>query len=375
MGNVISWIESGSDIFYLTEDEINSPRGKELFNSKKERDLDETAIIDYFDLKHTAKAWVEPHNAYLWSKDLPQKIKDSWNSGKLDFLLEDLVVKDPKCDGYSYFNSDSLDFILKSAPASFYLWALKNRFTDRKGNFSYKEMAKCEDELLEIAAKLASKDFSGLQEASVGKTIFREMGYILANDLEKMKKDENWGTRQMGYYLTKDFTGMEQDESNLLREIGHLANKNFAGLIESDKPLFRMAGYAKGNLDFEAMKARENFWETSVLEVIASDDFEMMKEKFREWGVWDLDIIACLKTNDFEYLKKKSSWDDRALGYILSQDWKGLAKDEKAHDWRFLGSYHTKNFNWAKREGNQDIQKLGLILSNYLPNVQRPVMV
>ncbi|HOW36998.1 MAG TPA: hypothetical protein PLK34_02000 [Candidatus Pacearchaeota archaeon] len=374
MGNYISWIESGSDIFYLTEEQLNSPRGRKLFGSKKRKSLDEEAIIDYFDLKHTAKAWVAAYETFLWSKDLPPEIKDSWNSGKLDFLFKDL----PSVDEYgSYYNrirnSDSLEVTLRNAPTEFYLWALKNRFTDKKGNFSFAEMAKCEDESLRVAAKLASEDFSGLQKE--GNSDFREIGYVLGNDLDKMKKDEHYSTRQIGYYLTKDFTGMEQDSHTLLREIGHLANKNFAGLVESDKILFRMAGYSKGNLDFKAMNAREREWETRVLSCVGTDNFEEMKRNAYDWGVWDLDTIACLKTNDFELLKKNSSWDEKALGYILSNDWIGLTQDTNSHHWRLLGSYHTGNFNWAKRDYQDNTKKIGIILSNNIPLIQRPVLV
>jgi len=83
MCDFISWMRNGLELYYLTEKELNSPKGDLLLSRKDNDPLGHGAIRKYFGLEGITTA-KEFENRDFWNGNLPEPIKDAWNKGDLD---------------------------------------------------------------------------------------------------------------------------------------------------------------------------------------------------------------------------------------------------------------------------------------------------
>ncbi len=213
MSEFISWIQKGPNIFYLTEKQISSAKGKLLLNKKGNDLIGHEAIKKYYKLENVIDQ--EYKNRDFWNGKLPKPIRDSWNKGEFDYMLK-------------FLQNNDLDYIYNHAPVGFSMWVLKEKFN--KNN---------------------------------------------RIDFEAMKKDDYWVNRFIGYDKTEDCKGMKEDAYWINRLIGYIKTEDYEGMEEDDFRINRLIGYIKTE-DFERMK-KNDYWINRFIEYNKKGDLSGLK--------------------------------------------------------------------------------------------------
>ncbi len=108
MCELISWIEIEKGPLFLITKDIESAYGKELLEGSKGNDfLGHCAIRKFYKLN--SRVGSNKENMNFWDGKLPQEIKNAWNSGQFDGMLQFLQLND-------------LEYIIRFAPKKFSIW-------------------------------------------------------------------------------------------------------------------------------------------------------------------------------------------------------------------------------------------------------------
>ena len=201
MCEFISWIDHPTrGTLYLDSKKLNSIKGEQL-KLKTQENLDlvgHGAIREFYGI---GSAGINQENQDFWNEELPNVIKKSWNSGKLDEML-------------NYLDSGDLEHILEDAPENYALFVLKKKRFDFKTIGNWK---------IGMVWGLKNKEYDWMLESEDEDV--QMVGGLMSKKYEKMLKSENWEIRMMGGLMSKKYEKMLKDNDRDVRMVG-------AGLID-----------------------------------------------------------------------------------------------------------------------------------------------
>ena len=112
MCDLISYVEKEGKYFFIT--------GKDLRDKHIKKFLDGTKDVighGFVRKVYNIKGGTDRENRDFWNGDLPDEIKQAWNAGEFDGLLE-------------YLDSNDMEYIVQNAPVEYVGWVLKHKYPD-----------------------------------------------------------------------------------------------------------------------------------------------------------------------------------------------------------------------------------------------------